>query len=579
MAQKINPYSVARFVALLLAAMTLYCAAAGRTIFSSSTEKIVVSKEQQIAQDPAPEAPLQRVADSSWEPLDPGSGTGKYDNGNWLLRATVFIRDSTASQIGWGVFASFFVTAYEIYWDGIKIVQNGTLGRNSEDEIPGLYYYHSILPAKLLSTGTHTLILRISNYHDLSKWKWYRRGQVRIEPYAAEIQNIFRMAYGAFFMSGLVCIPFLFTLYLFVARKRNIEHLLFSLICFVVVVEYSIWHIPYFIDLPTTYIHWQSYLVRSLTVLLSILLSVFFVFLLSLPLKRIAVAAILLCNGIVSYLFLIAFWNLWDFMSVLLLIETSIISTWALLLRREGSIIIFTGFLLAWVAYLFGLWFIGIVSVTVIYTSLSLARQFVKKEKEEREAHLRSTRLENELLRKNITPHFLLNSLTLIIAWLRRDPKSAIKLIEMLADEFRMIGQIAALKQIPIQQEIDLCKTHLKIMNYRKGADYKLRTTGIEQEESVPPMIFHTLIENGLTHGYENKGKGVFTLERKELAEGIQYIISHDGNYSQADIKKSERFGMRYIKGRLEESYPNRWKISSRQGEVGWKTVIEIRTR
>jgi sensor histidine kinase YesM len=578
MIQKIDTRSLFLIVEILLAATVLVCAAAGASIISSSTDKIIVSKEQQIARDPAPESPLHSVAGLAWESFDFAGQTDKYDNGNWLLKANIRIKDSTIAQASWGIFASFLITAYEIYWDGIKVTQNGTLGKNREDEIPGLFQCRSILPARLLAPGTHTLILRISNYHDYSKWKWHRRGQLHIEPYAEEIQNIFQAMYSAFFMSGLVLIPFLFNLYLFIGRKRKTEHLLFSLICFVVIVEYMIWDMPNFTDISTTFISVQSYLVRSFTIFLSILLSIFFVYHLSLPRKRIFIASILLCNGIVSYLFLIKFRMLWDFMSVLFLVETSIITVWALFLRREGSAMSFIGFLLAWVAYIFGLWFIGIVSATVIYTSLSIARQFVKKEKEEREAHLRSTHLENELLRKNISPHFLLNSLTLIIAWLRRDPKSAIRLIEMLADEFRMIAQIAALRQIPIQQEIDLCKTHLKIMNYRKGAEYKLITKGIQHEESIPPMIFHTLIENGLTHGFENRDKGKFTVERRTLAESIQYIVSHDGRCSRADMKRSERFGMRYIKGRLEESYPSRWKIVSRQADNGWKTVIEIRT-
>lgn len=55
-----------------------------------------------------------------------------------------------------------------------------------------------------------------------------------------------------------------------------------------------------------------------------------------------------------------------------------------------------------------------------------------------------------------------------MIVWLRKDPSSAIKLIEALADEFRMINQISTLKLIPIGQEIDLCRAHLKIMSYRK---------------------------------------------------------------------------------------------------------------
>jgi LytS/YehU family sensor histidine kinase len=143
-----------------------------------------------------------------------------------------------------------------------------------------------------------------------------------------------------------------------------------------------------------------------------------------------------------------------------------------------------------------------------ISTSLTTARHLAGKERAEREAQLKAARLENELLRKNINPHFLLNTLTSIIVWLRKDSKSAIKLIEALAEEFRTILQVSALRRIPMKQEIDLCKAHLRIMSYRRGADYRLETSGLVEEEEIPPMIFHTLIENGLSHGYETKMQG-----------------------------------------------------------------------
>jgi LytS/YehU family sensor histidine kinase len=95
----------------------------------------------------------------------------------------------------------------------------------------------------------------------------------------------------------------------------------------------------------------------------------------------------------------------------------------------------------------------------------------------------------------------------------------------------------------------------------------------------VPPMIFHTLIENGLTHGYENKLQGTFTLQRKKNSNCVQYILSNDGDFNSGESKDSSGFGLRYIKNRLEESYPDRWDIISRKQAQGWETTIEIKDK
>jgi LytS/YehU family sensor histidine kinase len=307
--------------------------------------------------------------------------------------------------------------------------------------------------------------------------------------------------------------------------------------------------------------------------LFACLFPAFFVRLFSFPTK---IILFVLAINLVIYVFFTSVSNMFAVMSLTVLGISSIIALAALQKRREGSGIICIGLIAAWGAYYFDIAFAGLSTVMVICTSISLAQQFGKKEKDEREAQLRSARLENELLKKNINPHFLLNTLTSIIAWLRKDPKSAVKLVEALAEEFRMILQISTLRQIPIQQEIDLCKAHLKIMSYRKGAEYIMETVNLTEQENVPPMIFHTLIENGLTHGFENKNKGTFTLQRRRNVSGVLYILSHDGDYNSENHKCSTGFGVRYIKNRLEESYPGRWEITSQRLAQGWETIIEI---
>ena len=163
--------------------------------------------------------------------------------------------------------------------------------------------------------------------------------------------------------------------------------------------------------------------------------------------------------------------------------------------------------------------------------------------------------------------------------WLRKDTSSAIKLIEALAEEFRMINQISTLKIIPITQEIDLCRAHLKIMSYRKGADYKMETLDIDEHDTIPPMIFHTLVENGLTHGYEKKIAGTFKLQTIKNSTSIKYVLTNDGDFNPEVSKGSTGFGAKYIKGRLEESYAGKWDFKSSKSDEGWESIIEIRNR
>jgi sensor histidine kinase YesM len=397
-----------------------------------------------------------------------------------------------------------------------------------------------------------------------------------IGKYDSLLKKIFQLYYQAFFITGILFIPFLFNLFLYIARKRKIEHMLFSLICLIVILDSVTMMTPILIDTRTTFVYWQYYVYQVITVLFTILFPAFFIYLFSLPKKIIWV---IIAASLFIFLFFTNIGNRFNIMSLTVLIISSIITIWALYKRREESVIIFIGIIAAWAAYYLNFAFAGLAATMVICTSFSIARQFARTEKAEREAQLKSARLENELLKKNINPHFILNTLTSIIVLLRKDTNSAIKLIEALAEEFRMINQISALKQIPINQEIDLCKAHLKIMSYRKGADYKMETLDIDEQDTIPPMIFHTLVENGLSHGYGNKIAGTFTLQRIKNSDCTKYILSNDGDFNSEEPKGSTGFGAKYVKGRLEESYPNSWRFISKRLAQGWESIIEIRNQ
>lgn len=217
--------------------------------------------------------------------------------------------------------------------------------------------------------------------------------------------------------------------------------------------------------------------------------------------------------------------------------------------------------------------------------SLGLADRmlFINQEKEEarqraQEASLRVARYQFELLKKSIQPHFILNSLNATAVWLKEDPNQAAKLLYALADELRQILGVVEKPLIPIENEIELCRTHLQVMNLRQDRTYTLSVKNIRSDEQVPPMIFHTLIENGITHGFANRpGGGRFILARQRGRDRIRYILFNNGE-SEHDNDKIEGSGMglRYLQTRLEEAWPGRWCIKQGGVRGGWRVVIDV---
>ncbi|MEO1053092.1 MAG: histidine kinase [Bacteroidota bacterium] len=206
----------------------------------------------------------------------------------------------------------------------------------------------------------------------------------------------------------------------------------------------------------------------------------------------------------------------------------------------------------------------------------ALSRQLFLQNKAHQEALTKSARLENELLKKNIQPHFIMNSLTSVQELLRDDPEQASEFIHSLAEEFEVFARISGDKLIAFEDEKKLIQSHLKIMEFRKGMRFTFTTEGMDGNELIPPGIFHTLVENGLTHGYSGRYEGTFKLSKHPNGKKVTYEFFNDSQCVESSGMIKKGTGIKYIEARLEESFPGGWNINSGPVDNGWHTSIEI---
>ncbi len=255
--------------------------------------------------------------------------------------------------------------------------------------------------------------------------------------------------------------------------------------------------------------------------------------------------------------------------------------------KEAGSVIALIGtiiysilFLLFYLNLVFYIYLISEV-IFLFAIMLSISLQIKEEERQLEISKMRSARLETELLKKNIQPHFLMNTLLSIKSWMDENPDKAGEIIQALADEFRIINKISNQKEIPVRQELQLCETHLALMSARMDVDYKLKTIDIEPSEKVPPMIFHTLIENGITHGFGPGNGGTFELACEQHSQITRYrlknsISGKDALQTEPAKEIFEGMGIKYVRTRLEESYPGKWDLNFGVKNGYWEVSISI---
>src|SRR5262249_21078550 len=171
--------------------------------------------------------------------------------------------------------------------------------------------------------------------------------------------------------------------------------------------------------------------------------------------------------------------------------------------------------------------------------------------------------------------HFVGNTLTAVMEWIEQDPAEGLRFLEALAEELRIFAEVSRERLIPIERELSLCRSHLAIMSCRKGTRFALETSGIDAGCRIPPRGFHTLLENAITHHRYSASDVVFSL-RQESGDGKARFTLDAPLAGAAPGGSAEGLGLKYVRARLEESFPGRWDLAT--GAVGSasRTTIEV---
>ena len=220
--------------------------------------------------------------------------------------------------------------------------------------------------------------------------------------------------------------------------------------------------------------------------------------------------------------------------------------------------------------------FVFLVTLAILLV-LSFALDIRAQELSAKQAQLTAARLEAEMLKRNIQPHFLMNSLTAITEWVETAPTDALRFIHGLADEFRSLSTLSGKKLVRLADEIDLCRTHLQLMGMRHKKKYSLTTKGLQGDEMIPPGVFHTLIENALSHNRYREETIKFELDKDTTESEIIYTMMAPIGKDTGHSDHSTGAGLKYVKSRLEESYPAQWRLTSELKNNYWVTEIRLK--
>lgn len=215
-------------------------------------------------------------------------------------------------------------------------------------------------------------------------------------------------------------------------------------------------------------------------------------------------------------------------------------------------------------ALMFGL---GVILYGMTAVGQYLALEFERArhlERRELEMKLAAQEAELRMLRTQIDPHFLFNSLNSISALTSIDPAAARGMTLQLSDFFRRSLGMDARRHVPLVQEIALVRAFLAVEQVRFGPRLRFEDTVDEEAGAclVPPMILQPLVENAVKHGVGNRIDGGLVAIAAERAGSLLRIrVENDAEEDAAPSAAGCGIGLANVRQRLAATFAHEASI------------------
>lgn len=240
-----------------------------------------------------------------------------------------------------------------------------------------------------------------------------------------------------------------------------------------------------------------------------------------------------------------------------ILLEQSIRSPFLYVLKEIISTILFVVYPL-------------LVTFTIRYFSIQKAKIELESQKKESEL---------TLLRSQINPHFLFNTLNNIYSLVYSNSPEAHKSITKLSELMRFTLYRSKDEKVPFESEIEYLETFidLELLRIKDKRFIEKKITYQNNGLEIAPMLLIPFVENAFKHSDKSFTPPVIKLQITINNGKLEFYISNKKAIENNESEKIDGgIGLVNVKKRLEILYPDKFKLNIKNSKDNYEVLLKI---
>jgi two-component system, LytTR family, sensor kinase len=205
-------------------------------------------------------------------------------------------------------------------------------------------------------------------------------------------------------------------------------------------------------------------------------------------------------------------------------------------------------------------------TVIGIAVAIKLMKRWWLKQKEAAQTAKEKTNAELQLLKAQIHPHFLFNSLNNIYSFALEGSSKAPEMIKKLSGLLQYMLYGCKEPLVPLEKEMGMIEDYISLEKIRYGDRLRIevQVQQYSKQQLISPLLLVPFVENSFKHGTSKMLAHPYVMMNITLQDGVLYFKltnSRPSGTEEISENGNRGLGLKNVKKRLELLYPGKHEL------------------